>query len=104
MMHGCGVDGTIRIPVPMHIVDEFGDHVFVVANIPDMGLVQFPPVIIYLLNLFIRTFKKRNIIKIPLGIFLVIFVGQFVVVKYRKVIFFMTTGQKNPGDTCEQEY
>jgi len=40
-----------------------------------MCLGKFPPVIIYLLDLLVGTFKKWNIIQIPLGIFLIIIPG-----------------------------
>ena len=36
-----------------YIINEFSNYKTIVAHIPDMGLVHFPPVIVYLLNMFI---------------------------------------------------
>jgi hypothetical protein len=75
MMHGCRIDRAIRIPVPRNVINKFGNNITVVTNMTDMCLVKFPPVIIYLLDLLVGTFKKWDIIQIPLSIFLVILSG-----------------------------
>jgi hypothetical protein len=75
-------------PVPRYVVDKFRYNIFVRSRIPDMSLVKFPPVIVDLLHLFVRTFKKRNIIQVPLIIVAIILFREHIMIETAKVIFF----------------
>src|SRR6187401_756677 len=90
MVHGRCIDGTIRIPVPRYMVDKFCYYVFVRSGIPDMSFVQLPPVIIDLLHFFVRAFKKRNIIQVPLIVLTIILLREYVMIETGKVILFRT--------------
>jgi hypothetical protein len=97
MMHRRCVDGAIGIPVPAYMVDEFGDNVSIVTDASDMRFIHFPAVIIYLLQVPIRTFKKRNIVKIPLGIFMKIVVSQAFLINDRIVMIFLASSRNGNG-------
>ena len=61
-----------------------------VSGVPDMRFIKLPPVIINFFYLLVRTFKKGNIVDIPLIVFAIILLRKSILIKTGKTIFFRT--------------